>query len=145
MTLILCSISKNSMYQLLQPQLDIFLFEIVFPLMCFNDNDQNLWAEDPHEYVRKGYGELGWFFFCTGFWLYELQSLNSISILYICYPDILEDLYSPRTAAIDFVSELVRKRGKGNLQKFIHFIVEIFKRSLILWSIRILSFTSWTL
>lgn len=25
--------------------------------MCFNDNDQKLWNEDPHEYVRKGYGE----------------------------------------------------------------------------------------
>jgi hypothetical protein len=25
--------------------------------MCFNDNDQKLWDEDPHEYVRKGYGE----------------------------------------------------------------------------------------
>ncbi|CAJ1838599.1 unnamed protein product [Sphenostylis stenocarpa] len=23
--------------------------------MCFNDNDQKLWDEDPHEYVRKGY------------------------------------------------------------------------------------------
>lgn len=46
------------MYQLLQPQLDIVLFEIIFPLMCFNDNDQRLWNEDPHEYVRKGYGEL---------------------------------------------------------------------------------------
>ncbi|KAJ0971919.1 hypothetical protein J5N97_019878 [Dioscorea zingiberensis] len=91
------SISKNSMYQLLQPQLDIVLFEIIFPLMCFNDNDQKLWNEDPHEYVRKGY-------------------------------DIIEDLYSPRTAAMDFVSELVRKRGKGNLQKFIQFIVEIFRR-----------------
>ncbi|CAD5166944.1 unnamed protein product [Musa acuminata subsp. malaccensis] len=91
------SVSKNSMYQLLQPQLDILLFEIIFPLMCFNDNDQKLWTEDPHEYVRKGY-------------------------------DIIEDLYSPRTAAMDFVSELVRKHGKGNLQKLIHFIVEIFKR-----------------
>ncbi|XP_072981039.1 importin beta-like SAD2 [Typha angustifolia] len=91
------SISKNSMFQLLQPQLDIVLFEIIFPLMCFNDNDQTLWNEDPHEYVRKGY-------------------------------DIIEDLYSPRTAAMDFVSELVRKRGKGNLQKFIQFIVEIFRR-----------------
>ncbi|KAJ8493720.1 hypothetical protein OPV22_015441 [Ensete ventricosum] len=91
------SISKNSMYQLLQPQLDIILFEIVFPLMCFNDNDQTLWCEDPHEYVRKGY-------------------------------DIIEDLYSPRTAAMDFVSELVRKHGKENLQKFIHFIVDIFTR-----------------
>ncbi|PKU80575.1 Exportin-2 [Dendrobium catenatum] len=92
-----CSISRSSMYQLLQPQLDIVLFEIIFPLMCFNDNDQRLWNEDPHEYVRKGY-------------------------------DIIEDLYSPRTAAMDFVSELVRKRGKGNLQKFVQFIVEILRR-----------------
>ncbi|XP_043721911.1 importin beta-like SAD2 isoform X2 [Telopea speciosissima] len=91
------SVSKNSMYQLLQPRLDVLLFEIIFPLMCFNDNDQKLWSEDPHEYVRKGY-------------------------------DIIEDLYSPRTAAMDFVSELVRKRGKENLQKFIQFIVEIFRR-----------------
>ncbi|KAI5350474.1 hypothetical protein L3X38_003365 [Prunus dulcis] len=91
------SISKNSMYNLLQPRLDVLLFEIVFPLMCFNDNDLKLWDEDPHEYVRKGY-------------------------------DIIEDLYSPRTASMDFVSELVRKRGKENLHKFIQFIVEIFKR-----------------
>uniref|UniRef100_A0A0E0CKF2 Importin N-terminal domain-containing protein n=1 Tax=Oryza meridionalis TaxID=40149 RepID=A0A0E0CKF2_9ORYZ len=91
------SVTKNSMYQLMQPQIDIILFEIIFPLMCFNDNDQKLWDEDPHEYVRKGY-------------------------------DIIEDLYSPRTAAMDFVSELVRKRGKSNLQKFIHFIVDIFRR-----------------
>ncbi|TYI66574.1 hypothetical protein E1A91_D09G233500v1 [Gossypium mustelinum] len=91
------SISKNSMYTLLQPQIDVLLFEIVFPLMCFNDNDQKLWEEDPHEYVRKGY-------------------------------DIIEDLYSPRTASMDFVCELVRKRGKENLLKFIQFIVEIFKR-----------------
>ncbi|KAK1299968.1 hypothetical protein QJS10_CPB13g00661 [Acorus calamus] len=91
------SISKNTMYHLLQPHIDVVLFEIIFPLMCFNDNDQKLWNEDPHEYVRKGY-------------------------------DIIEDLYSPRTAAMDFVSELVRKRQKGNLKKFIHFVVEIFKR-----------------
>jgi hypothetical protein len=25
--------------------------------MCFNDDDQKLWDEDPHEYVRKGYGK----------------------------------------------------------------------------------------
>ena len=51
------SISKNIMYSLLQPRLDVLLFEIIFPLMCFNDNDQKLWDEDPHEYVRKGYGK----------------------------------------------------------------------------------------
>jgi len=51
------SVSKSSMYSLLQPRLDVLLFEIVFPLLCFNDNDQKLWDEDPHEYVRKGYGK----------------------------------------------------------------------------------------
>ncbi|PWA50785.1 importin-beta domain, Armadillo-type fold protein [Artemisia annua] len=91
------SISKTAMYNLLQPRLDVVLFEIIFPLMCFNENDQKLWEEDPQEYIRKGY-------------------------------DIIEDLYSPRTAAMDFVSELVRRRGKENLQKFILYIVEIFKR-----------------
>ncbi|XP_042007159.1 importin beta-like SAD2 isoform X2 [Salvia splendens] len=91
------SISKSNMYSQLQPRLDIVLFEIIFPLMCFSDNDQRLWDEDPNEYVRKGY-------------------------------DIIEDLYSPRTAAMDFVSELVRKRQKENLQKFLLFIVDVFKR-----------------
>lgn len=45
------------MYGLLQPQLDIILFEIIYPLICFNDNDAQLWDEDPHEYVRKCHGE----------------------------------------------------------------------------------------
>ncbi|GJX99817.1 importin beta-like SAD2 [Tanacetum coccineum] len=72
---------------------DVVLFEIIFPLMCFNENDQKLWEEDPQKYIRKGY-----------------------------------DLYIPKTAAMDFVSELVRRGGKDNLQKFILYIVEIFKR-----------------
>ncbi|CAN8315578.1 unnamed protein product [Cochlearia groenlandica] len=90
------SISKNSMYNMLLPRLDVLLFEIVFPLLCFNDCDQKLWEEDPHEYVRKGY-------------------------------NIIEDLYSPRTASMDFVNELVRKRGKENLPKFVQFVVGIFR------------------
>lgn len=115
------------MYQLLQPRLNVLLFEIVFPLMCFNDNDQKLWDEDPHEYVRKGYGE---FLFMTSICGPKMDSasLTFFSGFYQCLSDIIEDLYSPRTASMDFVSELVRKRGKDNLHKFIQFIVEIFKR-----------------
>ncbi|KAL3621644.1 secondary alcohol dehydrogenase (SADH2) [Castilleja foliolosa] len=73
------------------------VINLILQYLSNSDNDQRLWDEDPHEYVRKGY-------------------------------DIIEDLYSPRTAAMDFVSELVRKRGKENLQKFVLFIVEVFKR-----------------
>lgn len=58
------------MYNLLLPRLDVLLFEIVFPLMCFNDNDQKLWEEDPHEYVRKGYSK---YYIIMTF----LKSLNS--------------------------------------------------------------------
>jgi importin-7 len=57
------------MYQLMQPQMDIILFEIIFPLLCFNNNDQTLWDEDPHEYVRKGYGEP---------FFYLISSLSSV-------------------------------------------------------------------
>ena len=51
-------------------------------------------------------------------------------IVFLLPADIIEDLYSPRTASMDFVSELVRKRGKENLQKFLQFIVGILKRYL---------------
>lgn len=112
------------MYALLQPRLDVLLFEIVFPLMCFSDNDQKLWEEDPHEYVRKGYGKS-----CQC--IHKHFPTNCTVIAYCLtffVTDIIEDLYSPRTASMDFVSELVRKRGKENLHKFIQFIVEIFRR-----------------
>lgn len=38
---------------------------------------------------------------------------------------------------MDFVSELVRKRAKENLHKFIQFIVEIFKRYVLNVSVNI--------
>jgi hypothetical protein len=36
---------------------------------------------------------------------------------FFVYADIIEDLYSPQTAAMDFVNELVRMRGKGQPTK----------------------------
>jgi hypothetical protein len=62
--------------------------------------------------------------FCNRIFIVFAHNLASFSI----GADIIEDLYSPRTAAMDFVNELVRKRGKGILQKFIQFIVGIFMR-----------------
>ena len=128
-----CSVTKNSMYQLMQPQMDIIMFEIIFPLLCFNDSDQMLWDEDPHEYVRKGYGDF--YYLLSSLFLHVSSTFRLFFIIltynaasFIFSTDIIEDLYSPRTAAMDFVNELVRKRGKGNLQKFIHFIVGIFMR-----------------
>ena len=36
---------------------------VVFPMLCFSDEDEELWRNDPHEYIRKvcvGWGGVGW-------------------------------------------------------------------------------------
>lgn len=40
-------------WKLLKPHVPALLQHVLFPLMCFSDEDQELWADDPHEYVRK--------------------------------------------------------------------------------------------
>ena len=42
-----------AMWKLLKPHVPALLQRVLFPLMCFADEDQELWTDDPHEYVRK--------------------------------------------------------------------------------------------
>ena len=42
-----------STYKVLQPHLDDIFQRVVFPVLCFNAEDDELWVDDPHEYVRK--------------------------------------------------------------------------------------------
>ena len=34
---------------------EIFV-DIVFPLLCYNDDDNQLWHDDPYEYIRMKFG-----------------------------------------------------------------------------------------
>ncbi|GLJ27609.1 hypothetical protein SUGI_0541720 [Cryptomeria japonica] len=52
-----CSIFKSNTYQLLKPQLDIALFEIIFPLVWLNDNDEKL-SYDEAAAGYKPYGRM---------------------------------------------------------------------------------------
>jgi importin-7 len=40
-------------WKLLQPHVSELMQRVLFPLMCFGDEDQELWDEDPLEYIRK--------------------------------------------------------------------------------------------
>ena len=40
-------------WKLLKPHVPALMQRVLFPLMCFADEDQELWDDDPHEYVRK--------------------------------------------------------------------------------------------
>ena len=31
--------------------------KVVFPLLCHSDEDEELWKEDPYEYIRMKFGE----------------------------------------------------------------------------------------
>lgn len=33
--------------------------DVVFPLMCYTDSDEELWQEDPYEYIRMKFGKQG--------------------------------------------------------------------------------------
>jgi hypothetical protein len=39
-------------YPVIESQLNSFFPEILFPLLCFNNDDAELWANDPHEYIK---------------------------------------------------------------------------------------------
>lgn len=31
--------------------------DVIFPLMCYTDSDEELWQEDPYEYIRMKFGK----------------------------------------------------------------------------------------
>ena len=47
------SAEKSLTYKVLKPNLETLLCRIVFPVLCFNDEDQELWDDDPSEYIRR--------------------------------------------------------------------------------------------
>ena len=49
------ALPNKKTYGLMKPHFQQLMFNILFPLACFSDEDAELWEEDPHEYVRKGY------------------------------------------------------------------------------------------
>ncbi|KAJ0395032.1 hypothetical protein ATCC90586_005057 [Pythium insidiosum] len=47
------AVDSSVTYKLIKPHLRFVLFEVIHPVLCLTPKDLNLWAEDPHEFVRK--------------------------------------------------------------------------------------------
>jgi len=47
------ALRNPNMYRILKPHLDTMFRDIIFPVICFNAQDQELWNDDPQEYLRK--------------------------------------------------------------------------------------------
>jgi hypothetical protein len=78
------AIQKQVYWKELEPHIGQIVQQVVIPMLAFDDADQELWDEDPEEYIRKGY-------------------------------DIIEDIYSPKSAAVTVICELCSKKKKQQL------------------------------
>jgi hypothetical protein len=52
------AVEIGSTFKLLKPHLNFLLVDVMFPVLCWNDQDAQLWEEDPHEYCRKSFDPL---------------------------------------------------------------------------------------
>ena len=76
---------KTTYTAILKPQVQELFNEVVYPPLCFTEEDAELWDSDPQEYVRRSL-------------------------------DVIEDYYSPRTAATNLLIALTTSRAKDCLQ-----------------------------
>ncbi|MEW5303971.1 MAG: hypothetical protein WDW36_006614 [Sanguina aurantia] len=88
------AIGIKSTYKAVKDHWDNIVNNVAFPMMCFDEQDQELWDDDPAEFIRKGY-------------------------------DLLEDMYSPKTAAANLAHDLCTKK-RMHLDKFMGFVVGVF-------------------
>lgn len=56
-----CAVTPTVLHQVQLHDCD-FVFQgiiqdVVFPLMCYTDSDEELWQEDPYEYIRMKFGK----------------------------------------------------------------------------------------
>ena len=85
-----------SAYKAMKPIMPDLISKVCFPLLCFDGKDDELWREDPKEFVRRS-------------------------------ADIIQEMYSPRHAAVNFLSELCRggKRKTDFFGTVVHCAVEV--------------------
>ena len=50
------SVSHALSWKMMKPHVQLIVQEILFPLMCHSDQDEELWQTDPVEYIRIKYG-----------------------------------------------------------------------------------------
>ena len=51
------SVSHAISWKIIKPHMQAIINEILFPLMCHSEEDQELWESDPIEYIRTKYGK----------------------------------------------------------------------------------------
>lgn len=51
------SVSHAYTWKLIKPHMVAVIQDVIFPIMSFTDSDQDLWENDPYEYIRLKFGK----------------------------------------------------------------------------------------
>ncbi|XP_030844943.1 importin-7 isoform X1 [Strongylocentrotus purpuratus] len=46
------AVSHGLSWKVIKPHIDTMIQDVLFPLMCYTDEDDELWRDDPYEYIR---------------------------------------------------------------------------------------------
>lgn len=111
-------------WKVLQPHVPQLMARVLFPLMCFDDADAELWEDDPQEYIRKvrAFAPRLPFSLAPSPWRTAHFRRLPWGIAGVGQPgrggaaqgyDIMEEMYSPKSAASNFLHELCEARGRN--------------------------------
>lgn len=56
------SISIGHTWKMIKPHIAAIIQDVIFPLMCHSECDQELWESDPQEYISQKFGTIIVFF-----------------------------------------------------------------------------------
>lgn len=104
---------------MIKPHIAAIIQDVIFPLMCHSECDQELWESDPQEYISQKFGTVI-VFLKDVFILINYKTINPYHIEI----DIFEDLISPVMAAQTVLHSACKKR-KDILPKAVQFIVGV--------------------
>ncbi|EKX42012.1 hypothetical protein GUITHDRAFT_141490 [Guillardia theta CCMP2712] len=49
------AVSLAIVWQELKPHVEFLVTQVIFPILCFDETDAELWSDDPSEFIRKSY------------------------------------------------------------------------------------------
>ena len=50
------AVNHSLSWKIIKPHMQAVIHDVIFPLMCHSDEDEELWGSDPVEYIRVKYG-----------------------------------------------------------------------------------------
>ncbi|EGC38931.1 hypothetical protein DICPUDRAFT_75469 [Dictyostelium purpureum] len=87
------SVIYGTTYVVMKTFLNDLIQKILFPILCFNEKDAELWEDDPQEFLRS-----------------QFESAATFA--------------TPRIEALNFIIDVVGKRGRANLDSIMGFCIQ---------------------